>query len=71
MSKRPAVHPWLPPQRDPHESTRHYVAALSRHMRALKLIYEDPHNGHDLRQRSRNRYDKCLELRDAAEMGEK
>ena len=64
-------HPWLPPQRHPGESTRHYVAALSRQMRALKLIYEDLHNGHDLRRRSRNRYDKLVELRDEAEMGHK
>ena len=59
---------WVPPQRDPKQSTRSYVAALSRHMRNLKLLYEDEHNGHDLRKRSRNRYDKCLELRDEAEL---
>ena len=64
-------HRWLPPQRHPRESTRHYVAALSRQMRALKLVYEDDHNGHDLRQKCRNRYDKCLELRDEAEVGHK
>jgi hypothetical protein len=40
-------------------------------MRNLKLIYEDEHNSRDLRQRSRNRYDKCRELRDEAEMGHK
>jgi hypothetical protein len=37
-------------------------------MRALKLIWDDPHNGHDLRQRSKNRWRKCLELREEAEM---
>ena len=71
MSKQKASHPWLPPQRDPGQSTRNYVAVLSRHMRALRRIFEDPHNGHDLRQRSRNRFDKCLELRDKAELGER
>lgn len=61
-------HPWVPPQRNEGESARHYVMVLSRQMRALKIIYEDMHNGHDLRQRSRNRYRKLQELRDEAEM---
>ncbi len=58
---------WIPPQRDPGESTRHYVMILSRTMRALKLIWDDPHNHHELRQKSKNRWYKCLELRDEAE----
>ena len=60
---------WVPPQRHPTESCRHYVAVLSRTMRNLKLLYEDEHNHHELRQRSRNRYKKCRDLRDEAEMG--
>jgi hypothetical protein len=53
------------------ESTRHYVAVLSRHMRNLKLIWDNPENNHELRQKCRNRYNKCLELRDEAEVGHK
>ena len=64
-------HPWVPPQREPGETTRHYVAILARTMRNLKAIYENPEEGHDLRQRSRNRYKKCRDLRDEAEMGHK
>ena len=58
---------WVPPQRNTGESTRHYVMVLQRQMRALKLIFEDEHNNRELHQCSRNRYDKCLALRDEAE----
>ena len=64
-------HPWLPPQRYHGETTRHYVAELQRHMRKYRKIYKNPDEGHDLRQRSQNRYDKLVELRDEAEMGHK
>ena len=62
---------WVPPQRNTGESTRHYVMVLQRQMRALKLIFEDEHNHSELRQKTKNRWRKCKELRDAAEMGEK
>ena len=62
---------WVPPQRHPGESTRHYVAVLSRQMRALEKVWDNEHNHHDLRQRSKNRWLKCKDLRDAAELGEK
>ena len=64
-------HPWVPPQRHPTESTRHYVAVLSRTMRNLKLLWDNPENHHELRQKCRNRYDKCVELRNEAEMGKR
>ena len=64
-------HLWLPPQRDPGETTRHYVAILARTMRNLKAIYTNPDEGRDLRKRSRNRYKLCKNLRDEAELGHK
>jgi len=59
---------WVPPQRNPGESTRHFVAILERHMRNLKLVWDSPANGHDLRQKCKNRWLKCKDLRDEALM---
>ncbi len=58
---------WIPPQRDPGESTRHYVAELTRHMNEQEKVWSNEDNHHELRQKMKNRWRKCLELRDEAE----
>jgi len=44
---------------------------LQRQMTALEKVWDNPHNHHELRQKTKNRWYKCKELRDKAELGEK
>ena len=56
---------WVPPQRDPGESTRHYVAGLAGRMRGLKMA-ADRTTDRDQRKAFLNRYGVCAKLKDAA-----
>ena len=56
---------WVPPQREPGETAKHYASVLARRMRGLKMA-ADRTTDRDQRKTFLNRYKTCATLHDAA-----
>ena len=61
MPKRgqPGYRKWLPPQRAPGETTRHYTAELNKTIRYLTRVIDDAANSEDQKKRWRKRREAC------------
>ena len=69
MTKGVAMRAWLPPERLPKESKRHYLAILDNKMERLLKMAKNTQYTKTVRERSQKRYDQCVKARDRALTG--
>ena len=66
MGRCGAYRHWLPPQREPGQSTRRYLEILDDTMKHLDKVIADPAYNREQREKWQTRYGRCVQAREKA-----